>query len=138
MNNNNDKNINLLTFRLPRSLDFLDANAQQIHLSEQFGQRLLPEGLATALQNLLTSVGRNEIAQSALGVDDALASQMLVGFHGGVGVHFEHHGIFAHARNTVVGLVGSGENLVAEAVGHLHIYCFVVGEHFFEELSSKE
>ena len=122
----------------PRTVDVADVEPKQSHLSEQFGQRLLAENFATALQNLLAGIGRDEIAQSALVVDDALASQMLVGFHGGVRIHFEHHGIFAHARNAVVGLVGSGENLIAEAVGHLDVYCFVVVESHCLTRSYKE
>lgn len=109
-----------------RQLPGLDAELP--HFAAEVGHVVLVEVAAPLPGYDVAGVGRDKVAHTAAGVDDAALRQELKGFHRGVDIDLEQGGVFAQPRHATVGGVVSGEHLVAQALGYLH----VDGESFLE------
>ena len=72
---------------LPTKVNFFDIYVQKSHLPEDIREDLLQKNFPARLENLLTGIMADKISHSAFIVDDALTSQLVIGFHGGIGVH---------------------------------------------------
>ena len=73
-------------------------------------------------------LGRNEITNAALVVDDARSRHGLVGAHDGVRVHSELDAVVSHRQDTVVGLQFAAQDLFIELRANLQVYGFVCVE----------
>ena len=83
----------------------------------------------TLSDNLLAGTFGHIVTQSTLVVDNLVASQLVVSLYCRIGVHLKHHGIFPDAGYALTRFVGTGNNVVAKAVGHLYVYGFIVGKN---------
>ena len=119
---------------MPKKLQFIrffylvEADAQEFHLLDHFGQFLFEELLAHLLEDDVFGLGRDEIADAALVVDDARSGHVLVGAHDGVWVHAELDAVVAHRQDTVVGLQFAAQDLLIELRTNLQVYGFVCVE----------
>ena len=92
---------------------------------ESFFHKLLLAGL---LDLLLGSCG-NKVAQASLVVDDLIGGKQVVCLHGCVGIYLQQHGVFPDARYSLVLLVLARQNLIAQSLGYLYVYRFIITEN---------
>lgn len=105
------------SFFIPELRDFVERNAQQTCLSEHLGQTLLHELALVRPQDALSGIGTDKIANTALLIDNFFSLQQFHGPQDGVVVHLEGLGQITHARDTVLAVVFSFENLFAYLIG---------------------
>lgn len=104
-------------FFIPELRDFVKRNAQQTCLPEHLGQTLLHKLALVRPQDALSGIGTDKIADTALLIDDFFSLQQFHGAQDGIVVHLEGLGQITHARDAVLAVVFSFENLFAQLIG---------------------
>ena len=97
----------LVEIVLVESLELGGGDAHGLELAQEVVHFTLHELVTSCGDNLLLCVGADEVAQSALGVDDPVLLQVVVGARHGVGIDLNLGGEFTHARHFSFGSQGS-------------------------------
>ena len=98
-------------------------------MSGEFRESFFHKLLFAGFLNLLLGSCGNKVAQASLVVDDLIGGKQVVCLHGCVGVHLQQYGVFPDARYSLVFLVLARQNLIAQSLGYLYVYCFIVTEN---------
>ena len=107
---------------------FIDGDVEKLHLSGEFRESFFHKLLLAGLLDLLLGSCGNKVAQASLVVDDLIGGKQVVCLHGCVGIYLQQHGVFPDARYSLVFLVLARQNLIAQSLGYLYVYCFIVTE----------
>ncbi len=100
-------------FFIPELRDFVKRNAQQTCLPEHLGQTLLHKLALVRPQYALSGIGTDKIADTALLIDNFFSLQQFHSPKDGVVVHLEGLGQITYARDAILAVVFSFENLFA-------------------------
>ena len=95
------------------------ADFQQFHFAEDGRPFVLEELPLQTGENFAVGVGADEIADSALVVDDAVGGEFFVAAHHCVRVYSDFGTIFPDRRNPFLALQLFGEYFLADGIGNL-------------------
>ncbi len=106
---------------VPRLHHVVDGHVEQAEAAEEFGEFVLAELLFAGDADLVAGAWGDEDADAASLVDDVVALEDVEGAQDGVGVDLVLGSQFADAGHALVFLILAGEDVVAHAVGYLHV-----------------
>lgn len=103
-------------------------DAEESHRLGNLRQDVAEKLLFTFLKDVVACLRRHEEAQSTTVIDDAVAGQLFISFHGCIGVHANGYGKLTHRRYPLVRTVTSCKDVIGNAVGHLEVYSLIAVE----------
>ena len=111
-----------------KPLQFVGRDADGGHTAEHQAKFVAENLLATHVGYYLGSAISHKVSETTLIVDNATLLQLVVASHHSVGVHFYRSGKFSNRGDALVGAICPRQHLVADVLGYLYVYWFIVFE----------
>lgn len=118
----------LLLFKIfgIESVQLIGGDAYGGHSAEHLMQFVAEDLLAAHVGDYPIGAFSHEESQASLIVDYTALLQIVVAASHGVGVNFHRCGKFSYRGDALVGLIHPSQDFIADVLGYLQIYGFVV------------